>query len=163
MRQFSKAHAATAEMNLNNKVTLLFSAIAALLLAVLIAISLYAFRSFSIASATEHLLTSAEIVRVHLTESMINGVIDKRERFLQRLTEVHGLRSARVVRSPEVSKQFGEGLNLETAADDIERAVLAKANPASSWLPTRANPSIAAPFPISPRSAATPTASSATR
>lgn len=116
-------------MNLNNKVTLLFSAIAATLLAVLVAISLYAFRNFSIASATEHLLTSAEIVRVHLTESMINGVIDKRERFLQRLTEVHGLRSARVVRSAEVSKQFGEGLNLEMAADDIERSVLAEGKP----------------------------------
>ncbi|MBS1188394.1 MAG: putative diguanylate cyclase domain [Rhodocyclaceae bacterium] len=116
-------------MNLNNKVTVLFSAIAAALLAVLIAISLYAFRSFSIASATEHLLTSAEIVRVHLTESMINGVIDKRERFLQRLTEVHGLRSARVVRSADVSKQFGQGLNLETAADDIERSVLAEGKP----------------------------------
>jgi diguanylate cyclase (GGDEF)-like protein len=118
-----------AEMNLNNKVTLLFAAIAAALLAVLVAISLYAFRSFSIASANEHLLTSAEIVRVHLTEAMINGVIDKRERFLQRLTEVHGLRSARVVRSGEVSKQFGEGLNLESAADDIERAVLAEGKP----------------------------------
>lgn len=116
-------------MNLNNKVTLLFSAIAAALLAVLIAISLYAFRNFSIASANEHLVTSAEIVRVHLTESMINGVIDKRERFLQRLTEVHGLRSARVVRSAEVSKQFGQGLNLETAADDIERSVLAEGKP----------------------------------
>lgn len=116
-------------MNINNKVTLLFAAIALTLLSVLIAISLYAFRSFSIASATEHLVTAAEIVRVHLTESMINGVIDKRERFLQRLTEVHSLRSARVVRSPEVSKQFGPGLNLESSADDIERAVLAEGKP----------------------------------
>ena len=116
-------------MNLNNKVTLLFSAIAATLLAVLIAISLYAFRTFSIASATEHVLTSAEIVRLHLTEAMINGVIDKREGFLQRLTEVHGLRSAKVVRSPEVTKQFGAGLTRETSADDIERAVLAEGKP----------------------------------
>lgn len=116
-------------MNLNNKVTLLFSAITITLLVVLIAISLYAFRSFSIAQANEHLLTAAEMVRLHLTESMINGVIDKRERFLQRLTEVNGLRSARVVRSPEVTRQFGQGLNLETSADEIERAVLAEGKP----------------------------------
>lgn len=124
-------------MNLNNKVTLLFSAITLTLLAVLIAISLYAFRSFSIAQATEHLLTAAEVVRLHLTESMINGVIDKRERFLQRLTEVNGLHSARVVRSQGVTRQFGEGLNLETAADEIERAVLAEGKPRFELLSDR--------------------------
>lgn len=111
-------------MNLNVKVTLFFVSITAVLLAVLIAISLYAFRIFSIASATEHIRTAGEIVRVHLTESMINGVIDKRERFLQRLVEVQGLKSARVMRSPDVEKQFGKGLSVESAADEIERRVL---------------------------------------
>ncbi|MCH2219775.1 MAG: diguanylate cyclase [Dechloromonas sp.] len=116
-------------MKLNTKVTLFFISIAAALLAVLIAISLYAFRSFSIASATEHIRTAGEIVRVHLTESMINGVIDKRERFLQRLVEVQGLKSARVIRAPEVEKQFGKGLRLESEVDDIERRVLHDGKP----------------------------------
>ena len=116
-------------MNLNAKVTLFFVSIAAGLLAVLVAISLYAFRSFSIASATDHIRTAGEIVRVHLTESMINGVIDKRERFLQRLVEVQGLKSARVIRSPEVKKQFGDGLTMESAVDDMERAVLKEGKP----------------------------------
>ncbi|UCV06853.1 GGDEF domain-containing protein [Dechloromonas denitrificans] len=116
-------------MNLNAKVTLFFVSIAAVLLAVLIAISLYAFRSFSIASATEHIRTAGEIVRVHLTESMINGVINKRESFLKRMLEVQGLKSARVVRSPEVVKQFGQGLSVESAADDIERRVLTEGKP----------------------------------
>ncbi len=116
-------------VNLNAKVTLFFIAIAAALLAVLVAISLYAFRSFSIASATEHIRTAGEIVRLHLTESMINGVIDKRERFLQRLVEVQGLKSARVIRSPEVERQFGKGLSQEAAADDLERLVLREGKP----------------------------------
>ena len=116
-------------MNLNAKVTLFFIGIAAGLLAVLVAISLYAFRSFSIASATEHIRTAGEIVRVHLTESMINGVIDKREGFLQRLVEVQGLKSARVVRSPEVEKQFGKGLTVESSIDEIERTVLREGKP----------------------------------
>lgn len=111
-------------MNLNAKVTLFFVSIFAGLLAVLLAISLYAFRNFSIASATDHIRTAGEIVRVHLTESMINGVIDKRESFLRRLVEIQGLKSARVIRSPEVEKQFGKGLVQETAADDLERKVL---------------------------------------
>jgi len=116
-------------VNLNVKVTLFFVSIAAGLLAVLIAISLYAFRSFSIASATDHIRTAGEIVRVHLTESMINGVIDKRASFLKRLVEVQGLKSARVIRSQEVVKQFGEGLTVESGADTIERRVLHEGKP----------------------------------
>ncbi|MBU1365675.1 MAG: diguanylate cyclase [Gammaproteobacteria bacterium] len=116
-------------MNLNAKVTFFFVSIFAGLLAVLIAISLYAFRNFSIASATDHIRTAGEIVRVHLTESMINGVIDKRESFLRRLVEVQGLKSARVIRSPEVEKQFGKGLVREAAVDDLERQVIAQGKP----------------------------------
>lgn len=116
-------------MNLNAKVTFFFVSIFAGLLAVLLAISLYAFRNFSIASATDHIRTAGEIVRVHLTESMINGVIDKRESFLRRLVEVQGLKSARVIRSAEVEKQFGKGLSQEAAADDLERQVLKEGKP----------------------------------
>ena len=111
-------------MTLSAKVTVFFVAIAVSLVAMLMAISLYAFRTFSIASSTEHIRTSAEIVRVHLTESMINGVIDKRESFLRRLMEVDGLASARVVRSPLVVKQFGKGFSEEVPDDEIERTVL---------------------------------------
>lgn len=116
-------------MKLNAKMTLFFISIATMLLAVLIATSLYAFRSFSIASATDHIRTAAEIVRVHLTESMINGVIDKREQFLKRMVEVQGLKSARVIRSPEVEKQFGKGLSLEMPVDESERSVLREGKP----------------------------------
>jgi len=116
-------------MNLQTKVTLFFVAIAGCLLAVLVAISLYAFRAFSITSASEHIRTAGEIVRVHLTESMINGTIDRREGFLKRVTEVQGLKMARVVRGPLVEKQFGQGLNREAPADDIERQVLQDGRP----------------------------------
>ena len=111
-------------MNLNAKVTFFFVAIAVSLVAMLMAISLYAFRTFSIASSTEHIRTAAEIVRVHLTESMIDGVIDKRESFLKRMLEVQGLAEARVVRSPLVVQQFGKGFDQETPKDDIEQQVL---------------------------------------
>ena len=110
-------------MNLNTKATLFFASIVGLLMAALVAISLYAFRSFSIISASENIRTAAEIVRVHLTESMINGTIDKRESFLKRLLEVQGLKSAQVLRSPLVVQQFGPGLKQETEADDDVREV----------------------------------------
>lgn len=91
--------------------------------------SLYAFRSFSISSSTAHVRTAAEMVRVHLTEAMIHGVIDKREQFLTRLKEVEGLLSARVIRSHHVNEQFGKGMAQEDAADDIERQVLSSGKP----------------------------------
>lgn len=111
-------------MTLNRKITLLMVAVNLVILAMLVAISLYAFRTFAIASSTAHVQTAAEIVRLHLTEAMINGVIDKREQFLDRLLEVHDLHRARVVRSPHVIQQFGEGLARERDTDAIEALVL---------------------------------------
>ena len=116
-------------MNLRKKITLVMSALAALLIVVLVTISLYSFRAFSVATATEHLRSAAEIVRVALTEAMINGVISKRESLIKRLEEVDGLKSARVVRSPLVGRQFGKGMAHEEPADEFERAVLANGKP----------------------------------
>jgi diguanylate cyclase (GGDEF)-like protein len=110
--------------NLNSKVAVFSVAMAVSLVLIVVAISLYAFRSFSIASSSEHIRTSAEIVRVHLTESMINGVIDKRASFLKRLLDVQGLSEARVVRSDLVKHQFGDGFKEESPIDDVERQVL---------------------------------------
>ncbi|MBF0372185.1 MAG: diguanylate cyclase, partial [Alphaproteobacteria bacterium] len=65
----------------------------------------------------------------HLTEAMINGVIDKRESFLRRLMDVKGLHSARVVRAPLVEEQYGKGLEAESVSDEIEKQVLGDAKP----------------------------------
>lgn len=113
-------------MNLRAKVMLFFGALSVGLALALVAIGLWSFRQYSIVSAEEHIRTAAEITRVHLTESMINGVINKRENFLVRLMEVKGLQSARVVRGPLVEQQFGKGLDQEKPADEIEVRVLEK-------------------------------------
>ena len=109
---------------LNFKVSLFFIAISIVLIGVLTAISLYAFREFSINTATEHLRTAAEITRVHLTEAMITGVIDQREGFLRRVAEVQNLKSIRIVRAPVVNQQYGLEQKGEYLPDDIERNVL---------------------------------------
>lgn len=112
-------------MNLQSKVTAFFAVLSTCLIVALVAIGLLSFRHYSIAAATEHMRTAAEIARVSLTESMINGVISKREGFLTRLMEVPGLRSARVIRGPLVEKQFGVGFSQEQPADEVESHVLA--------------------------------------
>jgi len=111
-------------MKLNTKIISFFSVLAIVMLVVVTAISLYSFREFSIASSREHMRTAAEIVRTHLTDAMINGVISKREDFLQRLSEVQGLESARVIRAPALEPQFGKGMMREQPADEIEELVV---------------------------------------
>ncbi|MDR2925574.1 MAG: diguanylate cyclase [Azoarcus sp.] len=109
---------------LNFKVSLFFIVVSICLVVVLATITFFAFRQFSTATATEHLRTAAEIVRVHLTESMINGVIDKRQSFLLRLAEVKNLKTAHIIRSPVVNTQFGNSHKGEYFPDEIEKSVL---------------------------------------
>ncbi|MBF0311543.1 MAG: diguanylate cyclase [Magnetococcales bacterium] len=111
-------------MRLNAKATLASLILGGVLAAVLVVTSLLAFRQFSIVTAQEHVRTAAEVVRVSLTESMINGVIDKREQFLQRLSAVPGVIGARVIRGEAVVRQFGPGLGQEEAIDQTEMTVL---------------------------------------
>ncbi|GHT97429.1 GGDEF domain-containing protein [Betaproteobacteria bacterium] len=114
---------------LSFKVSLFFAIVSAVLVAVLSAITLISFRHFSVSTATEHLRTAAEIVRVHLTEAMITGVIDQRQSFLLRLSEVQNLKTARVVRSPLIDEQFGKVRKGEYTPDKIEEQVLQTGEP----------------------------------
>ncbi len=116
-------------MKLNTKINYFFLAMAALTLTTLIIVSLLSFRHFSIVAAKNHLSTAAEIVRVALTESMINGVIDKRTHLLQRIADVQQLKQARVVRSPHLVKQFGPGLVHESDAGEVEQRVMEQGKP----------------------------------
>ena len=116
-------------MKLTTKTTLFSVGLTAVLIVSLIVVSLLSFRHFSIKSAEEHVRIAAEIVRVNLTESMINGVISKRENLLRRLGEIEGLMEARVVRGPGVVQQYGEGLSREQARDEIEHQVLRTGKP----------------------------------
>ncbi|MFA6015157.1 MAG: diguanylate cyclase [Gallionellaceae bacterium] len=111
-------------MNLNKKVTIFSVTLALVMITVLIVVSLLSFRQFSIMSAQSQVRTAAEMLRVTLTESMINGVISKREGLLHRFSEVEGLQSVHVVRGPHVEKQFGAGFNEERVTDSIETKVL---------------------------------------
>jgi diguanylate cyclase (GGDEF)-like protein len=111
-------------MRLNSKILLFFTVLAIVLVFVVAAISFYAFQSFSISMTAEHVRTASEIIRVHLTDAMINGSMDQRESFLKRITEVQGLRSVRVVRSSSVDRQFGVSNAGEAHPDAIEQQVL---------------------------------------
>ncbi len=116
------------------------AALSGAMVILLITVSLVSFRQFSLSTAQDHVRSAAEIVRVGLTELMINGVIDQREQFLTRLDEVDGLLDARVMRAPEVMRQFGKGLESEQAVDEIEKRVLATGQPYFGIVQERTKP-----------------------
>jgi diguanylate cyclase (GGDEF)-like protein len=112
-------------MKLKDKTLVFFVSIMALLVVVLTVLSAFSFRSFSLYTAERHALSVAETVKVGLTESMINGTIDKRQQFLSRLSTVPGVQQVRVVRGQAVIDQFGPGLANETQHNDEASGVLA--------------------------------------
>jgi diguanylate cyclase (GGDEF)-like protein len=111
-------------MKLKDKTQVFFVIIMALLVVVLTALSAYSFRRFSLYTAERHARSVAEAVKVGLTESMINGTIDKRQQLFARLAGVPGVQSVRVARGAAVVNQFGAGLAQETSADASVKAVL---------------------------------------
>ncbi|MEO5347810.1 MAG: diguanylate cyclase [Magnetococcus sp. YQC-9] len=127
-------------MKLQHKTSLLAMFLSGTLAILIVAISLVSFRQFSISTARDHVLAVAEVVRVSLTEAMINGVIDHRKSFLKRLAEVEGLLVARVIRSPEVIRQFGEGLDGEQSVDPIEKIVMENGKPYFGMIETEFKP-----------------------
>jgi diguanylate cyclase (GGDEF)-like protein len=113
-------------MTLSHKTLIFFSSFLTLLVLVLMALSVYSFRQFSLYTAERHALSVAESVKVSLTESMINGTIDRRAKFLERLREMPGVQALRVVRGPAVVTQYGPGLAEERPANESDRRVLAE-------------------------------------
>jgi len=116
-------------MCLATKISAFYLGASLLLVVALAAIALIAFRYFSLTAAENHARTAAEIVRVHLTESMLLGTIGERQRFLERLREVPNLKRAVVIRSPLVDQQFGKNRKGEAEPDEIEQQVLATGRP----------------------------------
>jgi diguanylate cyclase (GGDEF)-like protein len=112
-------------MKLKDKTLVFFVSILAILVVVLTVLSALSFRHFSIYTAERHARSVAETVKVGLTESMINGTIDKRQQFLARLAAVPGVQRVRVIRAPAVVNQFGPGMAHETASQAGIDTVLA--------------------------------------
>ncbi|MCX6051627.1 MAG: GGDEF domain-containing protein [Campylobacterales bacterium] len=82
------------------------------------------FREYSIDSAIDKANMTATIVKDGLTAHMVNGIMDKRQYFLDKVSTNDGVKSLWVVRSQNVTKQYGEGLHSESARDAIDAKVL---------------------------------------
>ena len=83
------------------------------------------FREYSLKSAAEKAATTAAIVKDGLTAHMVNGIMDKRQYFLDHISSNNAdIQSLWLVRAPSVNKQFGPGFASETVRDAIDKDVL---------------------------------------
>ena len=83
------------------------------------------FRDYSIKGAVEKAKMTAAIVKDGLTAHMVNGMMDKRQYFLDQISNNHPeVKSLWLVRSKKVIDQYGPGFNSETVRDAIDKQVL---------------------------------------
>ncbi|MDX9813384.1 MAG: GGDEF domain-containing protein [Sulfurimonas sp.] len=82
------------------------------------------FREYSINSAMEKSEMAANIVKDGLTAHMINGVMDKRQYFLDKIASNNNIKSLWIARGENVIKQYGKGLDSEIIRDEIDKEVL---------------------------------------
>ena len=112
---------------MNTKIKLLLFVAGMLLLlgiATIINVSLN-FRDYSLKSATQKATMAAEIVKDGLTAHMVNGIMDKRQYFLDQIsTNNSQIQKLWIVRSPNVTKQYGKGFSNEVVRDALDKDVL---------------------------------------
>ncbi len=82
------------------------------------------FREYSINSAVEKSQMAANIVKDGLTAHMVNGMMDKRQYFLDKIATNNNIKSLWIARGEKVIAQYGEGLYAETIRDEIDKEVL---------------------------------------
>lgn len=82
------------------------------------------FREYGYNNAVEKSKMTAEIVRDGLTSHMVNGVMDKRQFFLNNISHLKDVQSLWIVRSNNVIAQHGVGMGNERPRDAIDEKVL---------------------------------------
>ena len=83
------------------------------------------FREYSVNSEIEKAKVAATMVKDGLTAHMVNGIMEKRDYFLNKISQNDNIKSLWVVRSEKVSEQYGPAKLNEAVRDEIDAEVLA--------------------------------------
>lgn len=111
-------------MNTKGKTTVVLFALMAVMFIALIANVAYGLRDYGIKSVNNKAIAVAEVVKHGLTAHMINGAMDNRELYLNKIDNIEGISQIWLARADTVIKQYGKGFNNEVARDDIDLEVL---------------------------------------
>jgi len=111
-------------MNSNKKILLIVTIMLLLLMSATVINVSINFRDYSYKSALDKAKTLAEYVRDGLTVHMVNGIMPKRDFFLENIKNHKDIQDLWIIRSENVTKQFGEGFQNEKIRDLIDKKVL---------------------------------------
>ncbi len=111
-------------MSAKRKIITITGLALSILTAVSIIIVALNFRDYGIDSAKEKSKLTAELVRDGLTAHMINGMMDKREFFIRKVSHSRNINDLWIVRAKSVIDQFGPGLDFEGVRDSVDEKVL---------------------------------------
>jgi len=88
----------------------------------------YNFKSYSIKMAEDQAISIAQNVRDGLTSHMINGTMDKRDNYLNKIKKHQNLEYFHLLRSETVISQYGKGYDDESSITNIEKKVISSKN-----------------------------------
>lgn len=97
-----------------------FLLLASLVLLVIIGLG---FRLISYSVIKSKTLAVSEVIIAGLTSHMKAEIMDKRDYFLEEIVSLHEVEDITIIRSPEVSSQFGLGYTLEREAEQATKKV----------------------------------------
>jgi len=117
-------------MSVRKKILLVAGVTPTIMVAIVIAIVALNFRDYGVENAKQKSLLTAEFVRDSLTAHMVNGIMDKRDFFLDKIENSKNVKSLWLVRGKSVDEQFGESTLEESPRDNIDEDVLKNAQPA---------------------------------
>ncbi|MEF3191014.1 MAG: hypothetical protein K6347_00485, partial [Campylobacterales bacterium] len=102
----------------------LFAALALMILL----IGVVTMQQMMVIIAQDKALAISEVVKAGLTAHMKNGIMDRRDYFLNEIKSLHNIRELAIIRSEAVNRQFGAG-GQEKEIDHISREVFGQKRP----------------------------------
>lgn len=111
-------------MSVRKKILLVAGITPTIMVAIVIAIVAINFRDYGVENAKQKSILTAEFVRDSLTAHMVNGIMDKREYFLNQIEKAQSVKALWVIRGHLVNEQFGTANANEVPRDTIDKEVL---------------------------------------
>jgi len=111
-------------MNSNKKLLAIVAVMLLLLMSAIVVNVSLNFRDYSFKAALDKANSTALFVKDGLTAHMVDGIMDKREFFLQNIRNHKNIQDLWIIRSPLLNKQYGEGFANEIPKDEIDKKVL---------------------------------------
>ncbi len=108
-------------MRTQKKLSILLTTIITISFLALIVIISYSFYELGNKQISQKAELSSKLIKESLTIHMVNGIMDKREQFLDKIMKINDIDELWIARSKNIINQYGTGLRNETPKDSLDR------------------------------------------